>query len=98
MSDLRVIAEIIAKPGSEDVIRGALSQLASATRSEDGCSTYELFESAAAPGTFFTLESWHGQVELDSHMQTDHVAAAFAVAAEHVAAAPAIHPLTPVEG
>lgn len=98
MSDLRVIAEIIAKPGSEDVIRGALSKLASATQSEDGCNTYELFESAAAPGTFFTLESWCSQADLDAHMQTDHVAAAFAVAGEHVSAAPAIHPLTPVEG
>ena len=97
MSDLRVVAEIIAKPGSEDVIREVLSQLASATQSEDGCNSYELFESAAVPGIFFTLESWHSQAALDAHLQTDHVAAAFAVAGEHVSAAPAIHPLTAVE-
>lgn len=96
MSELRVIAEISAKPGSEATIRTALAQLVDATQAEDGCHSYELFESAAKPGTFFTVESWRSQEDLDAHMQTDHVAAAFAVAADHVSAAPSIHPLTPV--
>lgn len=96
MSELRVIAEIVAKPGSEDIIRAALAQLVAATKAEDGCNSYELFESLAIAGTFFTLESWRSQADLDAHMQTDHVAAAFAVAGEHVAAAPEIHPLKPV--
>lgn len=96
MSELRVIAEIAAKPGSEDAIRTALTELAAASRGDDGCNSYELFESAAAPGTFFTVESWSGKEALDAHMKTDHVAAAFAAAGDHVAAAPAIHPLTPV--
>lgn len=96
MSDLRVVAQIVAKPGSEDTIRAALADLASASRSDAGCSGYELFESAAEPGTFFTIETWADQSHLDAHMGTPHVAAAFAIAGDHVAAAPAIHPLTPV--
>lgn len=96
MSDLRVVAQIIAKPGSEDTIRTALAELVSASQSDAGCNSYELFESAAAPGTFFTIENWASQSDMDAHMGTPHVAAAFAVAGDHVAAAPAIHPLTPV--
>ena len=57
---------------------------------------YELYESAAAPGTFVTLETWTGQPALDEHMQTPHLAAAFAAAGDHLAGAPAIHPLTKV--
>lgn len=96
MSDLRVVAEIVAKPGSEDTIRTALAELVAASQSDAGCNSYELFESAAVPGTFFTIENWASQSDLDAHMTTPHVAAAFAAAGDHVAAAPAIHPLTPV--
>lgn len=96
MSELRVVAQIVAKPGSGDTIRTALAELVAATQSDPGCLSYELFESAAVPGTFFTIENWASQADLDSHMTTSHVAAAFAVAGDHVAAAPAIHPLTPV--
>ncbi|MEP6814085.1 MAG: putative quinol monooxygenase [Marmoricola sp.] len=96
MSELRVVATIPAKPGSEDVIRDALSTLATATRGEDGCVSYELFESVAAPGTFVTVESWRSQEDLDAHMKSDHFGAAFAAAGEHLAGDVAIHPLAPV--
>lgn len=96
MSELRVVAEIATTPGSEGIVRDALSTLVSATREEEGCLSYELFESVAAPGTFFTIESWRAQADLDAHMHTDHIAAAFATAGEHLSAPPAIHPLKPV--
>lgn len=96
MSELRVVATIPAKPGSEDVIRDALSALMTSTREEDGCLGYELFESDAAPGTFVTIESWRSQADLDAHMQTPHVGAALAVAADNLAGEVAIHPLSPV--
>ncbi len=96
MSELRVVAEIKAKPGSEDTIRTALVELTGATQSDPGCISYELFESAAVPGTFFTIESWVDQDSLDAHMQSPHIAAALAIAGDHVAVAPSIHPLMPV--
>ncbi|TWP33435.1 putative quinol monooxygenase [Leekyejoonella antrihumi] len=96
MSELRVVAEITAKPGSEQVVRDALATLAAASRGDDGCNSYELFESAAAAGTFFTIESWESQAKLDAHMQAPHLAQALKVAGEHLTAAPAIHPLQSV--
>jgi quinol monooxygenase YgiN len=93
MSELRVVATIPAKSGSEDDVRSALTTLAEASRSEDGCVSYELFESAAAPGTFVTIETWRGQEELDAHMQSPHLLAALAAAGPLLDGAPAIHPL-----
>ncbi len=96
MSDLKVVAVIAAKPGSESVVRDALNGLVAPTLEEPGCVAYELYESAAAPGTFVTVETWKAQSDLDAHMQTPHIAAALGIVGEHVAGAPAIHPLTPV--
>ncbi len=96
MSDLPVVAVIVAKPGSEGPVREALQSLVEPTRAEAGCRGYELYESAAAPGTFVTVESWDAQSDLDQHMQSEHVAAALTAAADHLAVPPAIHPLTAV--
>lgn len=96
MSDLRVIATVPAKSGSEELIRSALSALAEASRGHTGCISYELFESAAAPGTFLTIESWTSQGDLEAHMATAEVAAAFAAADGHLAGDVAVHPLQPV--
>jgi quinol monooxygenase YgiN len=93
---LQVVATITAKPGSESMVREALTELVTGTRGESGCLSYELFQSAADPTVFVTLESWQGQDDLDAHLQTPHVQQAFAAAGEHLAGAPAIHPLKPV--
>lgn len=96
MSDLVVVAVLVAKPGSEDIVRGALAALVAPTRAEEGCLSYVLSESAAAPGTFVTVESWRGQPDVDAHMQSPHVQQALVAAGEHLAVAPGIHPLVPV--
>lgn len=96
MADLRVVAVIPGKEASADVMRAALTTLAKATQSHEGCTGYELFESAAAPGTFVTVESWRSQADLDAHMQTPDIAAAMAGADGHLAGDIGIHPLVPV--
>lgn len=97
MPNLNVVATIVAKPDSVDEVRAGLSTLAAASRDEAGCVSYELYESAAAPGTFVTVEAWTDQAALQAHMQTPHLQAALATFGTHLAGAPAIHPLTPVE-
>ncbi|MEO6789465.1 MAG: putative quinol monooxygenase [Ornithinibacter sp.] len=94
MSDLPVVAVIVAKPGSEGPVREALQSLVEPTRAESGCRSYELYESAAAPGTFVTVESWEAQSDLDQHMASEHIAAALGATADHLAVPPAIHPLS----
>lgn len=96
MTDLRVVATIPAKSGSEEVVRDALTTLAEETRKEEGCVEYLLFESQAAPGVFVTVETWRAQADLDAHLASPHLATAFAVATEAIEGEVAIHPLTPV--
>jgi len=97
MPDLQVVAVLVAKPGQEEVLRGALGALVPPTLQEQGCLSYELFESGAAPGTFVTVERWREQSDLDAHLQTPHVQQVLATAGDALAGAPGIHPLVPVE-
>ena len=96
MADLPVVAVITAKAGSEQQVQEALTALVEPTRSEAGCISYELLVSAADPATFITMEIWRSQADLDAHLQTEHVQQALTVAGDHLAQAPAIHPLSPV--
>ena len=95
MSDLHVVALITAKPGSEAVVHEALTELLGHTRQEQGCRRYDLFESAATPGTYVTVEEWTDQAALDAHLASPHIAAALSTVGDALAAPPAIHPLTP---
>jgi len=97
MSDLQVVAVLVAQPGQEEVLRGALRALVPPTLQEPGCLSYQLFESGAAAGTFVTVERWRAQADLDAHLQTPHVAQALATAGDALAGAPGIHPLVPVD-
>ncbi|QBJ96572.1 antibiotic biosynthesis monooxygenase [Rhodococcus sp. ABRD24] len=96
MSNLHVVATIPAKPGSENTVRAALTALVEESRKEDGCVSYDLFESESAPGTFVTVEVWSGQEALDAHMRSPHLREAAGTFGSHLAAAPGIHPLRPV--
>ncbi|MEO5852871.1 MAG: putative quinol monooxygenase [Nocardioides sp.] len=97
MSELHAVATIPAKPEAVDAIRAALQTLVAATRAEEGCLSYDLYESGAAPGVFITMERWVDQAAMDAHLQMPHVAEAFAAADGALAGEVAIHPLMPVE-
>ena len=94
---LHVVAVITAKPGSEDAVREALQGLVGPTREEEGCLSYDLSESDAAPGTFVTIEQWSDPSDLDQHLATPHVQHALGTVGDQLAAPPAIHPLRPVD-
>jgi quinol monooxygenase YgiN len=96
MADLQVVAVITAKPGSEQAVGAALEALVTPTRAEPGCTSYELLVAAADPATFITIETWRSKDDLDAHLQTSHVQQALQAAGDHLAQAPAIHPLTKV--
>ena len=91
MSSLQVVATL---PTNGDAAAGAaLKTLAAASREEEGCLRYDVFESASAPGVFVTIEEWRSQEDLDTHMTTPHVAQAFEVAGPMLTGEVTIHPL-----
>jgi quinol monooxygenase YgiN len=96
MSELHVVATLPTKPESADLVREALTTLVTATRQEEGCLSYDLYESVSAPGTFVTVERWTGMDELNTHMATPHIAAAIAATSDHLTGDLAVHPLASV--
>lgn len=95
MTDIGVVATIPIRPDKAEFARPHLADLATGTRAEAGCISYELFESGSAPGLFITIERWKSQADLEGHMATPHVADAFAVLGESLAGEVAVHPLVP---
>lgn len=92
-TEIRVIAQVQAHPGSEAAIRDALVTLVHATRAEPGCVSYTLHEDPARSGHFYVYEIYRDQAALDHHMQSPHLAAAFTAVGHLVAAAPVITPV-----
>jgi quinol monooxygenase YgiN len=91
--EIRVIAHVQAQSGAESAIRDALIALVRATRAEPGCLSYTLHEDPTRQGQFYFYEVYRDQAALDHHMQSPHLAAAFAAVGHLVAAAPTITPV-----
>jgi quinol monooxygenase YgiN len=69
---LRVIANIIAKPGHENAVRKALELVVPASRLEEGCLRYDLHINNAIPGHFVMFEEWSGADALKLHEHSQH--------------------------
>jgi quinol monooxygenase YgiN len=93
---LRVVATLPIDPARATEAAAALATLAAASREEEGCYAYDVFESATVPGTFVTVEAWRSQADMDAHMGTPHIGKAFEVLGPAIAGDIAIHPLKAV--
>ena len=85
---LGVVARIIAKPGSVDVVRQGLEGLMEPTRAEQGCLVYDLMQNREDPTDFTFYEEWTDEAALHAHSQSAHLAATFTALDGHLAAAP----------
>jgi quinol monooxygenase YgiN len=70
---LRLIPVFEARPGFEDELARLLSDLQTASRLDDGCLEYSVFNHAEAPGTFVLYEKWASSTALDLHNEQPHV-------------------------
>jgi quinol monooxygenase YgiN len=71
VAELRVIARAVARKGKEDKLRSLLQGMLVPTRAEEGCISYELYESDSK-GRFYFDEAWESQAALDKHLATPH--------------------------
>src|ERR1700720_1621916 len=71
MTEVRVIARSVASRGKEDQLRTLLKGMLAPTRAEQGCISYELYESDST-GRFYFDETWESQAALDKHKATPH--------------------------
>ncbi len=65
-------------PGREEDLKQHLLSLAAPTRAEQGCITYDLYQSPDEPHEFMRFEIWASPAALEAHKQTPHLRASFA--------------------
>jgi quinol monooxygenase YgiN len=94
---LRVVARIVALPGSVDFVRRTLLGLVAPTRAEQGCILYDLMQNNADPTDFTFYEEWTGDAELDAHGVTAHIRDTFTALDGHLAGPPDVRRYTSVE-
>ena len=71
MSSVRVFARAKAIAGKEEAMREVLLELVKASRTEDGCELYELFETTDG-GEFIVSEQYGSAEDFEQHKSSDH--------------------------
>ncbi len=84
---VHVIATFKAKPGKESEAEKLLQSIIPATHQESGCVTYAFHRRADQPGTYYFIEKWRSQADLDQHLSAPHIKPALARAEELFAVA-----------
>jgi len=87
---LNVIATIRAQPAQADTVADLMKTLAAASRAEEGCHGYRVFRCSEDAALFTTFEQWADAAAEARHMESGHIAAAFAAAGALLAVAPDI--------
>lgn len=67
-----IIAQLRAKSGQEAALRDALVEVATASRQETGCITFDMHVSRDDPALFLAFERWVDQAAVDAHFETPH--------------------------
>ncbi len=72
MSELTVVAKVVARQESVEDVKKELLKLIAPTRNEKGCIKYDLHQDNQDPAQFVFYETWESTACLESHMNTDH--------------------------
>ena len=72
-SAVGVVARIVAKPESVEIVREGLTSLLEPTRAEAGCILYELMQNRSDPTDFTFYEEWTDEASLNAHGATVHL-------------------------
>ncbi len=88
--DIRVVAFLKIKPGSQQAAEAAVGACVPASRDEKGCLLYTAHWDQADPSRLVFVEHWASQAALDEHMTTPHFHAFVAAIGDLVESAPEI--------
>jgi quinol monooxygenase YgiN len=72
VSKLTVVAKVIAKSESVEIVKSELLKLIEPTRKEAGCIEYKLHQDNETSTVFIFYETWESPDFLEKHMNTDH--------------------------
>ncbi len=75
---IRVVALIPVQPDKVEEFVTFTGTFIPPTRAEKGCVQYELHQSTANASEFAMIEEWESEDDLNAHLVSDHMKAAFA--------------------
>jgi len=73
MTNLTVVATIVAKPGKEAETEAVLRALVPPSRQDPGYIGYDLHRDLENPRLFLFYETWESRAALDAHLDTPHL-------------------------
>lgn len=93
MSEITVVAKIVARPDSVERLKAELFKLVVPTRLEKGCLKYDLHQDNQEPALFIFYEIWESAQCLEKHINSEHYKA-YARAAADLIRDKAVHIMT----
>ncbi|WP_394202960.1 putative quinol monooxygenase [Shewanella waksmanii] len=75
MSQLTIVANIIAHDDHIELVKAELIKLIKPTRTEEGCINYDLHQDEQNPAHFVFYENWQSRALWRQHMENDHLKA-----------------------
>jgi quinol monooxygenase YgiN len=72
VSKITVVAKIVAKRDTVEVVKAELLKLILPTRKESGCIEYNLHQDNIDPALFLFYETWESAAAIEKHISTDH--------------------------
>ncbi len=73
MTQLTIVANIIANPDKVDLVKTELVKLINVTRVEEGCINYDLHQDNENPAHFMFYENWASRELWQAHMGNQHL-------------------------
>lgn len=69
---IKVVAKKIVNEGKVEEVIKLYEELVQATRKEEGCIKYELYQDEKDSRILAVIEEWESKYVLDKHMKTEH--------------------------
>ena len=73
MTQLTIVANIVAKENKIDFVKSELIKLIDITRAEEGCIQYDLHQDNENPAHFLFFENWETRELWQAHMANQHL-------------------------
>ncbi len=74
MTQLTIIANIVANEDKVEMVKAELLKLIDTTRAEEGCINYDLHQDNEKPAHFTFYENWESRELWRTHMDNEHLA------------------------
>ena len=73
MSQLTIVANILAKEENQELVKAELLKLVAITKTEKGCITYRLHQDNNNDNFFLVYEIWESTEALEQHSKSKHM-------------------------